>query len=83
MRRISLDGTGGSKVRELYGGGTLAISPDRKRAVVSQMVSHREFYWFEYEQINDLLAPANEMPEVSIIQMDEFQQFLNAGNSSQ
>lgn len=43
----------------------------------------REFYWFEYEQINDLLAPANDLPEVSIIQMDDFQQFLNAGNGSQ
>ena len=41
----------------------------------------REFYWFEYRQINDLLAPANEIPEVSIIQMDDFQRFLNSGTS--
>ncbi|MCK6404617.1 MAG: hypothetical protein L6Q60_01235 [Rhodocyclaceae bacterium] len=27
----------------------------------------REFYWFEYEQINDLLAPANQMPEISYL----------------
>lgn len=41
----------------------------------------REFYWFEYRQINDLLAPTNEMPEVSIIQMDDFQRFLNSGTN--
>lgn len=38
----------------------------------------REFYCFEYEQANDLLAPANEIPEVSFVDSDAFQAFLNS-----
>lgn len=31
----------------------------------------REFYWFEYEQINDLLAPVNELSESSVVYLDD------------
>lgn len=37
----------------------------------------REFYWFEYQQINDLLAPANELPEVSFLDTGTFTAFVN------
>lgn len=37
----------------------------------------REFYWFEYQQINDLLALANEIPEVSFDDTGAFRAFLN------
>lgn len=37
----------------------------------------REFYWFEYQQINDLLAPANELPEVSFLDTGTFTAFIN------
>lgn len=36
----------------------------------------REFYWFEYQQLNDLLAPANELPEVSFVDTGMFEAFF-------
>ena len=36
----------------------------------------REFYWFEYQQINDLLAPANQLPEVSFVDTGTFEAFF-------
>lgn len=39
----------------------------------------REFYWFEYQETNDLLAPANQMAEVSFIDASDFQAFLSSG----
>jgi len=36
----------------------------------------REFYWFEYQQINDLLAPENEMPEVDFLDTGTFEAYL-------
>lgn len=41
----------------------------------------REFYWFEYQQINDLLAPSHDMPEVSYIDTGAFRAFLNTGTN--
>ncbi len=41
----------------------------------------REFYWFEYQQINDLLAPANEIPEVSFLDTGTFEAFRKTGTS--
>ena len=63
----------GAVATALHGGNELWL---REGSLVDAV---REFYWFEYRQINDLLAPANEIPEVSIIQMDDFQRFLNSG----
>ncbi len=40
----------------------------------------REFYWFEYRQANDLLAPANDLPEVSFVDTDAFEAFLVGDN---
>ena len=39
----------------------------------------REFYCFEYQQINDLLALANEIPEVSFLDTEHFPAFANPG----
>lgn len=36
----------------------------------------REFYWFEYQQINDLLSPENEMPEVNYLDTGTFEAYL-------
>lgn len=40
----------------------------------------REFYWFEYREINDLLAPANQLSEVSFIDSNAFHAFMNSGH---
>ncbi len=36
-----------NKIVDLYGYGTLAISPDKKTALVSQIVPYNQFYFFE------------------------------------
>ena len=41
----------------------------------------REFYWFEYGQANDLLAPANDLPEVSFVDAGTFEAFLMRDNT--
>lgn len=38
----------------------------------------REFYGFEYQQENDLLALVNEIPEVTFVESDAFRSFLGA-----
>ena len=41
----------------------------------------REFYWFEYQAaVNDLLAPSNEMPEVSFLDAGALHAFLYPDN---
>ena len=39
----------------------------------------REFYCFEYQQINDLLALANEIPEVNFLDTGSFPAFVIPG----
>lgn len=73
-----MDGeTATAKAKQVVADAEEALAPEN--ILVFDLI--REFYWFEYRQINDLLAPANEIPEVSIIQMDDFQRFLNSGAS--
>lgn len=47
LRTVGVGGEGDATLREVYGGGTLALSPDRTTAIVSQLVTHREFYFYE------------------------------------
>ncbi len=41
----------------------------------------RECYWFEYQESNDLLAPGNEMPEVTFLDSGELTCLLGTGSS--
>jgi hypothetical protein len=44
LRAVSADGSNDVLLVELYGGGSLALAPGGRQAVVSQTVSHRQFY---------------------------------------
>ncbi|MGC4113559.1 MAG: BamA/TamA family outer membrane protein [Myxococcales bacterium] len=47
LRSVWVNGKADRKLGEVYGGGTLAIAPDRCFAVVSQTNVHAQFYWYE------------------------------------
>lgn len=47
LRSVWVNGKADRKVAEVYGGGTLAVAPDRSFALVSQVNTHKEFYFYE------------------------------------
>ncbi|MBI5544570.1 MAG: PD40 domain-containing protein [Deltaproteobacteria bacterium] len=47
LRRVRVDGSEDEQLREVYGGGTLAVAPDRRHAFLSQLVPHDQHYLFE------------------------------------
>jgi len=47
LRSVWVNGAADRRLTDLYGGGTLAVAPDRSFAVVSQTLVHRQFYYYE------------------------------------
>lgn len=47
LRRVRVDGGGDAEVRELYSGGTLALVPGGRAAIVSQSAVHEQFSFYE------------------------------------